>query len=83
MCGYFWTGFIDFMLTGKIFLDYTNLFSPNEYEKNNKIILKYKLNQKTKIKKSIVLIVVSIENLKIVKHQSFLKKKNISSCYYL
>ena len=51
MCGYFWTGFIDFMLTGKIFLDYTNLFSPNEYEKNNKIILKYKLNQKTKIKK--------------------------------
>ena len=62
------------MLTGKIFLGYTNLFSPNEYERKNKIILKYKLNQKTKMKK-IVLFVVSIENLKIVKHQSFLKKK--------
>ena len=62
------------MLTGKIFLGYTNLFSPNEHERKNKIILKYKLNQKTKMKK-IVLFVVSIENLKIVKHQSFLKKK--------
>ena len=24
---------IDFMLKGKSFLDYTNLFSPNDYEK--------------------------------------------------
>ena len=33
--------FIDFMLKGKSLLVYTNLFSPNEYEKNdNKIILK-------------------------------------------
>ena len=29
------------MLKGKSLLDYTNLFSPNEYEKNNKLILKY------------------------------------------
>ena len=29
------------MLKGKSFLDYTNLFSPNEYEKNNNIVLKY------------------------------------------
>ena len=35
------TGFIDFMLKGKSFLDYKNLFSPNGYEKNDKIILKY------------------------------------------
>ena len=41
MCGYFCIGFIDFMLKGKSLLDYTNLFSPNEYEKNDKIILKY------------------------------------------
>ena len=40
-CGYFCTGFIDFMLRGKNLLDYTNLFSSNEYEKNEKIILKY------------------------------------------
>ena len=41
MCGYFWIGLIDFMLEGKSLLDYINLFSPNDYEKNVKIILKY------------------------------------------
>ena len=41
MCGYFCIGFIDFMLKGKILIVYTNLFSPNDYEKNDKIILKY------------------------------------------
>ena len=42
MCGCFCIGFIDFMLKGKSLLlqVYTNLFSPNEYEKNDKIILK-------------------------------------------
>ena len=30
-----------FMLKGKRFLDYTSLFSPNDYVKNDKIILKY------------------------------------------
>ena len=41
MCGYFCIGFIDFMLKGKSLRDYTNLFSPNDYEKNDKIILTY------------------------------------------
>ena len=40
MCGYFCIGFIDFMIKGKSLLDYTNLFSLNDYEKNDKIILK-------------------------------------------
>ena len=43
MCGYFGIGFIDFidfMLKGMSLLDYTNLLSPNEHEKNDKIILK-------------------------------------------
>ena len=40
VCGYFCNGFIDFMLEGKNWLDYTNSFSPKEYEKNDKIILK-------------------------------------------
>ena len=40
MCGYFCIGFIDFMLKGKSLLEYKNLFSPNEYKKNDKIILK-------------------------------------------
>ena len=41
MCGYFCIGFINFMLKIKSLLDYANLFSPNEIEKNNKIILEY------------------------------------------
>ena len=41
MCGYFCIGFIDFMLKGKSLLEYTNLFLPNKYKKNNKVILKY------------------------------------------
>ena len=41
MCWYFCIGFIDFMLKGKSLLEYKNLFSPNDYEKNGKIILKY------------------------------------------
>ena len=36
-----WTGFIDFMFKSKNLLDYTNLFSANGYQKNDKIILKY------------------------------------------
>ena len=41
MCGYFCTRFINFILKGESLLDYTNLFSPNEYGKNDKIILNY------------------------------------------
>ena len=41
MYGYCCIGFIDFMIKSKSLLDYTNLFSPNDYEKNDKIILKY------------------------------------------
>ena len=41
MCGYFCIEFIDFMLKGKTLLHYTNLFSPSDYEKSDKIILKY------------------------------------------
>ena len=40
MCGYFCIGFINFMLKVKSLLDYTNVFSPDEREKNDKIILK-------------------------------------------
>ena len=41
MSGCFSIGFIDLMLKGKSLLEYANLFSPNEYKKNDKIILKY------------------------------------------
>ena len=42
MCGYFWIGFIDFMLAAKKLTDYTNLFSPHDFKKkNDNVILFY------------------------------------------
>ena len=41
MCGYFCVGFIDFMLADKKLTDYTNLFSPYDFDKNDSIILNY------------------------------------------
>ena len=38
MCGYFCTEFINYMLKGKTLLDYTNLFSPNDFKKNDQVI---------------------------------------------
>ena len=41
MCGYFCIGFINFMFNGKSLTDYTNLFSQNDFNKNDDIILEY------------------------------------------
>ena len=45
MCGYFCIGSIDYMFKGKSLADYTNLFSPNNFKKNDDIILNYFLNK--------------------------------------
>ena len=36
--GYFCIEFINYMLKGKTLLDYTNLFSPNDFKKNDRVI---------------------------------------------
>ena len=41
ICGYFCIGFINFMFDGKSLTDYTNLFSPNDFNRNDDIILNY------------------------------------------
>ena len=41
MCGYFCTGLIHFMLAGKKLTDFTSLFSPYDFEKNDNTILSY------------------------------------------
>ena len=77
MCGYFCIGFVDFMVQGRSLLDCKNLFSPNEYEKNVKIILRWK---KVKMRKNLrwkfflrfLLYAVNVRmNIK-----KYLKKKN-------
>ena len=38
ICDYFCIKFIDYMFKGKSLVDFTNLFSPNDFKKNDKII---------------------------------------------
>ena len=52
MCGFYCIVFVEYMLTGKPLLDYTNLFSLNDYKKNEKTIYRYfkdKLLQKKQV----------------------------------
>ena len=41
MCGYLCIRYVDFMLKGKTLTEYTNHFSPNNFQKNDYIILNY------------------------------------------
>ena len=59
MWGYYCIRFIDFMLKDKSLLEYANLFSPNDYEQNDKILLKIK-----RWKNYIALFVANIKILK-------------------
>ena len=38
MCSYFCTEFINYIFKGKTLLEYTNLFSPNDFKDNDEII---------------------------------------------
>ena len=49
MCGYFCIGFIDFMLAGKTLTDFTNLFSWNNFKKDDDMILKHFMTNVWKI----------------------------------
>ena len=62
MSGYYCIGFIDFILKDKSLLDYTNVFFPIDYEKNEST---------KKWKNYILLFMVSIENLKNLKYHSY------------
>ena len=41
MYEFYCTGFIEYILPGKTLLDYTNLFTLNDYKKNDKVIFNY------------------------------------------
>ena len=38
ICGYFCIEFINYMLKGKTLLDYTNLFAPIDFKRNDQVI---------------------------------------------
>ena len=68
-----------FILKSKSLLEYTNLFSPNEYKKNDKTTLKYFQYNLNKLK-YIVMFTINIENLKNLKYYIFFEK-SISIVY--
>ena len=41
MRGFYWITFREYMLSGETLFNYTNLFSPSDYKKNDKIKYKY------------------------------------------
>ena len=41
MFGYYCIGFINYMFNGNNLTDFTNLFSPNDFKKNDDITLNY------------------------------------------
>ena len=45
MCEYFCIRFIDFLVASKTLIDYTSLFSPYDFEKNDNINLSYFKNE--------------------------------------
>ena len=44
MCGCFCIGFVNFMFRGKALTEFTNLFSANDFKRNDDIILNYFMN---------------------------------------
>ena len=70
MSRYFCIGIVDFMLIGRRLLEYTNLWYHSDYEKNDKVMLKYFQSLKRQ-KNHSALFPVSIENLKNLKCHTF------------
>ena len=83
ICGYFCIEFIDFMFKDKSVLDYIDLFSPDDYEKNGKMVLKcFQLFSTRKMKKLYCVICHKYRKFEKPKI-SYLLEKSISSFYYL
>ena len=63
MCGYFYIGFIDFMLKDKSLTDFTSLFSPNSFKENDDIILNYFITNLLKYLEAILLTAILLKNI--------------------
>ena len=84
MCGFYCIAFIEYMLPGKTLLDYTNLFSPNDYKKNDKIIykfLKIDMAEKASLEFRLRKIDETRNNiLEEVKHNNLMSRKYKKTC---
>ena len=80
MLAYLSIGFNKFMLKGESLFDYTNLFSPNKYKANEKIIIKYFQQLKTKnlfYEEIVEGYDEKISSIKCNKYRKFKSQKNI------
>ena len=75
------------MLVGNTLLDYTNLFSPNDYKKNDKIIYKYlKINMVEDASLEFGLTKIDETRnylLDEIKHNDLISEKYKKTCNYL
>ena len=65
---------MDCMLKDESVLGHTNLFPPNEYEKNDKIVLKY-FQQNLNRLNCFVMLVIKIEYLRKLKYHILTRKE--------
>ena len=84
MCGFYCIAFIGYMLAGKTLLDYTNLFSPNDYKKNDKIVYKYFKDKEASLKFRLRKIDETRNYLlDKIKHNDLMGEKYKETCKYL
>ena len=50
-CGFYCIAFIEYILARKTLLDHTNLFFSNDYKNNDKIIQKYSITLKFRLRR--------------------------------
>ena len=87
MCGFYCIAFIGHVLVGNTLLDYTNLFSPNDYKKNDKTIYKYlKINMVEEASLEFGLRKIDETRnylLDEIKHNDLINEKYKKTCNYL
>ena len=84
MCAFYCVAFTECMLSGKTLLDYINLFSPNEYNMNNKIIYKYFKDKYVKSQVQIKKAYKTRQNylFEELNHNDLISKKLKKACKY-
>ena len=84
MCGFYCITFIKYMFAEKTQLDYANLFSSNDYKKNDKRIYKYLKDQDDKSQVQIKKIDETRNYvLDEINHNDLMSEKCKKTCKYL
>ena len=83
MCGFYCTVFIEVMVAEKTFLDSTNLFSPNDYERMTKLyasVLKVNMVEQESLKFRLRRIDKTRSLLEQIKHNDLMSEKYKKTC---